>query len=57
MILTRRNGERIRIGDDIEIVVFVTRSNEVRVGIEAPLHVKVLREEVYKRDQQGKVPA
>lgn len=55
LILTRRNGERIRIGDDVEIVVFVTRSNEVRVGIEAPPHIKVLREEVY--DMQGKVPA
>lgn len=57
LILTRRNGERIRIGDDVEIVVFITQKNQVRIGIEAPPHVKVLREEVYERDQQGRVPA
>lgn len=58
LILTRRSGERIRIGDDVEVVVFITTDkHQVRIGIEAPPHVKVLREEVYQRDVQAKTPA
>lgn len=49
LILTRRNGETIRIGDDIEITVLNVTGNQVRIGIEAPHEIPVHREEVYQR--------
>ena len=48
LTLTRKVGESIRIGDDIEIVVKEIRRNHVRIGILAPKEVKIFREEVYK---------
>ncbi len=47
LTLTRKVGETIRIGDDIEIVVKEIRKNQVRIGIMAPRDVKIYREEVY----------
>ena len=47
LTLTRKVGETIRIGDDIEIVVKEIRKNQVRIGIVAPREVKIFREEVY----------
>lgn len=47
LTLTRKVGESIRIGDDIEIVVKEIRKNQVRIGIVAPKEVKIYREEVY----------
>jgi len=47
LTLTRKVGETIRIGDDIEIVVKEIRKNQVRIGIVAPKHVKIYREEIY----------
>lgn len=47
LTLTRKVGETIRIGDDIEIVVKEIRKNQVRIGIVAPREVKIYREEVY----------
>lgn len=47
LTLTRKVGEMIRIGDDIQIVVKEIRKNQVRIGIIAPPDVKIFREEVY----------
>lgn len=52
LILTRRVGEFILIGDEIEVVVCAVGFDEVRVGIDAPKHVKVLRGEL--RDKGSK---
>ncbi|NMZ73335.1 carbon storage regulator CsrA [Pseudomonas nitroreducens] len=49
--LTRSVGKTIRIGDDIEIVILRVRGNQVRVGISAPPHITVHRDEVYQRIQ------
>ena len=47
LTLTRKVGESIRIGDEIQIVVKEIRRNHVRIGILAPKAVKIYREEVY----------
>jgi carbon storage regulator len=49
LILTRRNHESIRIGDDVIITVLAINGNQVRIGIEAPKSVAVHREEIYER--------
>ena len=49
LVLTRRIGEQIIIADDIRITVTAIKGDRVRLGIEAPPHVRVDREEVYRR--------
>lgn len=49
LILTRRLGETIRIGEDVSVSVMGVRGNEVRIGIAAPMSIPVHREEVYER--------
>ena len=49
LILTRRVGETIRIGDDIEVVVLGVKGNQVRLGVTAPRDTEVHREEIYQR--------
>lgn len=56
LILTRRMGETVMIGDDVTITVLGVKGNQVRVGINAPKTTPVHREEIYeriKREQQG----
>jgi carbon storage regulator len=52
LILTRRVGETIRIGDDVDVTVMSVNGAQVRIGIQAPKDVPVHREEVFKRLQQ-----
>ena len=59
LILTRRVGETVMIGDEVTITVLGVKRNQVRVGINAPKSVAVHREEIYeriKREQQGDAP-
>jgi len=48
LVLTRKKNEKIRIGNDIVLNIIAISENQVRVGIEAPADVKILREEVYE---------
>lgn len=53
LILGRRQGEQIRIGDDIIVQVMDIQKGSVRIGIDAPKEIPVHREEVYLRDQKA----
>jgi carbon storage regulator len=49
LILTRKEGESLRLGDDIKITVVSVKGGHVRLGVEAPRDVAVHREEIYER--------
>ena len=56
LILTRRVGETLMIGDDVQVTVLGVKGNQVRIGVNAPKEVSVHREEIYeriKREQQA----
>jgi carbon storage regulator len=59
LILTRRVGETLMIGDDVTVTVLGVKGNQVRIGINAPKDLAVHREEIYqriKREQEGGLP-
>lgn len=49
LILTRKVGESIMIGEDVEVKVLGLRAGQIKIGIEAPKDLKVHREEIYER--------
>lgn len=60
LILTRRVGETLMIGDEVTVTVLGVKGNQVRIGVNAPKDVAVHREEIYeriKREQEGDAPA
>lgn len=57
LVLSRRTGENLLIGDDITITVLGLQGNQVRLGIDAPKSVKVHREEVYNRIKREQAEA
>ena len=54
LILTRRVGETLMVGDDVTVTVLGVKGNQVRIGVNAPKDVSVHREEIYMRIQAEK---
>ena len=51
LILTRRVGETIMVGDEVQVTVLRVKGNQIRIGVDAPKEVAVHREEIYNRIQ------
>jgi carbon storage regulator len=57
LILTRRQNESLKIGDDVTVTILALKNSQVRVGIEAPKNVAVHREEIYERIRAAQAAA
>ena len=51
LVLSRKKGETIKIGDDIEITIITTANDQVKIGIQAPKNVEILRKELFEEIQ------
>ena len=56
LILTRRVGESLKVGEEITVTVLGVKGNQVRIGVDAPREVSVHREEIYNRIHDGDKP-
>ena len=56
LILTRREGEALKLGEDITVTVLGVRGNQVRIGIDAPRSVAIQREEIYSTAVTDRTP-
>lgn len=54
LVLTRRIGETLNIGDDIQVTVLSIKGNQARIGVNAPKEIPVHREEIYERIKNEK---
>ena len=54
LILTRKVGETLMVGEDVAVTVMAVNGNQVRIGINAPKDVEVHREEIYERIKEEK---
>ena len=54
LILSRKINEKIKIGSDITLTIIEVRGDQVKIGVEAPKHVKVFREEVFQAIQEDR---
>lgn len=57
LVLTRKTGQKIIIANDIEVTVLETRGDSVKLGIEAPRHITIYREEIYEEIRKANVQA
>lgn len=51
LVLSRKKGETIKIGDDIEITIVALANDQVKIGIQAPKNVEILRQELFEETQ------
>lgn len=51
LVLTRNTHESLYIGDEVKVTILTVSGNQVRIGIDAPNHLTILREELYAQDQ------
>ncbi len=56
LVLTRRRAQSLRIGADVVVTILAVRDRSIRIGIEAPRHVRVLREEAVGSGRESAVP-
>ena len=54
LILTRRIGETLKVGNEITVTVMAIKGNQVRIGIQAPKNIDVYREEIFERETKRK---